>query len=271
MSPRARRGEGVREPERPLMAAISDALGMPHHDCGKGSNVEGTFLVAIASELGLERNANGTIEQNLDLLVEHLTDERGADYYSEGGTITNDALRVILDGIVLGGHAVVPMDHGAAAVRIELARAAVDDDPDAEEKAIASLELSDERKRSLRNFAVREGQGKFRKALLRAYAGRCAITGVALEQILDAAHIRPYRGPHTNYTSNGLLLRTDLHRLWDVGLLAVHEDDLTVLLAPHIAERDYVDLQGERISIPENPSQHPSREALRQQREWAGF
>lgn len=253
------------------MAAISDALGMPHHDCGKGSNVEGSFLVAVATQLGLGRYATGTIEQNIDLLVEYLTDERGEDYHSTSGTITNDALRVILDGIVLGGHAVVPIDHGAAGVRITLARAAVDGDPYAEDAAIDSLDLSDERKRSLRNIAVREGQSRFRNGLLRAYAGRCAITGVALEQVLDAAHIRPYRGPHTNYTTNGLILRTDLHRLWDVGLLAVDEDELTVLLAPHIADRDYVNLIGQRISIPENPRQHPSREALRQQREWAGL
>lgn len=74
MPPRARRGEGVREPERPLMAAISDALGIPHHDCGRGSNVEGPFLVAIADALGFGARATGSIEDNIDLLVEALTD-----------------------------------------------------------------------------------------------------------------------------------------------------------------------------------------------------
>ncbi len=253
------------------MGAICDALGIAHHDCGRGSNVEGPFLVAIADALRLGDQATGTIEDNIDLLVESLTAERGADYHSEGGTITNLVLSVILDGILAGGHAVVPLGWGAPAARIWIAKAAEDGGPDAEDAAIDGLELSDERKRSLRRAVVREGQGRFRSLLLRAYGGRCAITGTSVEYALDAAHIRPYRGPYTNRATNGILLRADLHRMWDTGLLAVHEADATVLIAPHITDRDYADLQGRPIRLPDNPMQYPSAEALRLQREWAGL
>lgn len=269
MPPRARRGEGIREPERPLMAAISDALGIEHHDCGRGSNVEGSFLVAVADALGLDRQAGGTIEDNIDLLVGALTGLRGARFYSPGGTITNEVLAVILRGILDRGLAVIPMDYGAPAARVALALAAQEGGPDAEEEVLEALDLSDERTRSLRNVVVREGQGLFRAHLLRAYSGRCAITGTAVEQVLEAAHIRPYRGPNTNRTSNGLLLRADLHRMWDVGLLAVDEHDLSVLLADQVTDPTYTQLRGRQIRLPEDPAQQPSPEALRLQREWA--
>ena len=60
---------------------------------------------------------------------------------------------------------------------------------------------------------------KFRDALIGAYAGRCAITGCSVLDILEAAHITPYLGPDTNHVTNGLLLRADLHTLFDTCLL----------------------------------------------------
>ena len=253
------------------MGALSDALGIDHHDCGKGSNVEGSFLVAIADAIGLgDQATNRSIEGNIDLLIEYLTAEQGSAYHSSGGTITNRVLAAILNGIVDGGHAVVDLNRGAPAARIAIARPAKDN-PTALEAAIDTLELSDERKRSLRRVVVREGQDRFRSAVLSAYGGRCAITGTSVSQALEAAHIRPYRGAHTNHVSNGLLLRADLHRMWDAGLLAVHEETLTVLLATHVDVQTYDGLREQRISIPEKSCQHPLREALRLQREWANL
>ncbi|MBO3085179.1 HNH endonuclease [Cellulomonas fengjieae] len=250
------------------MGAISDALGIAHHDCGKGSNVEGTFLVAIADALGLGAQATGSIEANIDLLVESLTDLEGADFHSQRGTITNRVLRVILEGILVGGHAVAPLN-SAPAARIAMVLGVEAGGPDGEDDAIDALDLSDERKWSMRNTVVREGQTLFRRHLLTAYGRRCAITGTSLVQVLEAAHIRPYKGPNTNLPSNGILLRADLHRMWDVGLLAVHEEDLTVLVADHVTDPGYVALRGTVIRIPELPGQRPRPDALWQQRDWA--
>jgi putative restriction endonuclease len=67
----------------------------------------------------------------------------------------------------------------------------------------------------------RLGQGTFRVAVTDAYQRACAVTGEHSLPALEAAHIRPYSddGPHE--VSNGLLLRSDLHRLFDKGYVTV--------------------------------------------------
>lgn len=72
-------------------------------------------------------------------------------------------------------------------------------------------------------MVLREGQPAFRGALILAYAGECAITGCAVTDLLDAAHIARYSGPKSNVTANGLLLRTDIHKLFDLR----HDDSAT--------------------------------------------
>jgi predicted restriction endonuclease len=64
-----------------------------------------------------------------------------------------------------------------------------------------------------------QGQPAFWDALLQAYERQCAITGCTVLQILEAAHIMPYMGKPTNRVDNGLLLRSDLHTLFDLGLI----------------------------------------------------
>jgi putative restriction endonuclease len=63
----------------------------------------------------------------------------------------------------------------------------------------------------------RLGQGAFRVSVTDAYQRRCAITGERTLPILDAAHIRPYGQGGEHDITNGLLLRTDIHRLFDLG------------------------------------------------------
>ncbi|MDZ7808966.1 MAG: HNH endonuclease signature motif containing protein [Arhodomonas sp.] len=64
-----------------------------------------------------------------------------------------------------------------------------------------------------------EARPRFGETLIEAYEGRCAITGCNMLDVLEAAHIHPYRGDATNHPSNGLLLRADLHRVstWAVS------------------------------------------------------
>ncbi len=79
----------------------------------------------------------------------------------------------------------------------------------------------DERRRQQREFAVRDGQRSFRLRLLKAYEGQCALTGEHTEPVLEAAHIQDYLGPRSNHLQNGLLLRADIHDLYDQGYLTV--------------------------------------------------
>lgn len=65
---------------------------------------------------------------------------------------------------------------------------------------------------------------KFRKQLLKQYGYRCLITGCGTVQLLEAAHIEPYSQNQNNDPSNGLLLRTDIHTLFDRNLIAIDKD-----------------------------------------------
>lgn len=71
---------------------------------------------------------------------------------------------------------------------------------------------------------VRLGQGAFRVLVKDAYSRRCSITGEKTLPVLEAAHIKPYSqsGPH--FISNGLLLRSDLHKLFDSGYITITKD-----------------------------------------------
>jgi len=111
----------------------------------------------------------------------------------------------------------------------------------------------------------------FRRLLMDAYRSRCVVTGYDAAEALEAAHIVPYRGPVTNNPSNGLLLRADLHSLFDLGLVSVHEAELCIVLSKDLRGTRYADLQGSQIARPGPGFPEPSREALRQQREWAGL
>jgi putative restriction endonuclease len=99
----------------------------------------------------------------------------------------------------------------------------------------------------------RLGQGAFRVEVIDAYSRRYAITGEKTLPALEAGHIRPYtkEGPHE--IRNGLLLRSDLHNLFDQGYLTVTLD-YRVEVTRRIREefengRHYHELQGQRLTV----------------------
>jgi len=126
--------------------------------------------------------------------------------------------------------------------------------------------IGDARERISRTIAQRRGQKSFRDALIAAYGGRCAITGCNVLDVLEAAHIYPYRGPKTNKVTNGLLLRADLHTLFDCGLIDINPVTLKVMLVPELHSSEYGALHGRTLRTPKSQSQAPSREALQSRR-----
>jgi hypothetical protein len=90
-------------------------------------------------------------------------------------------------------------------------------------------------------------------------------------EVLEAAHILPYQGPLTNHPQNGLLLRTDLHTLFDLGLLAVDTETMTIVTAEALDNSFYADLVGCPVYIPRDLACKPSVVALDQHREKAGL
>ncbi|WP_421091612.1 HNH endonuclease [Pseudomonas asiatica] len=123
-------------------------------------------------------------------------------------------------------------------------------------------DLSDARTRTMVSIVRRRGQPLFRKQLLKAYQARCAVTGCSVQQVLEAAHIHPYFGDETNVVSNGLLLRADLHTLFDLGLWWVNPASLKIEISEILQDSEYVSIQGQSLFLPENESEHPSRSAL---------
>lgn len=112
----------------------------------------------------------------------------------------------------------------------------------------------------------RLGQGTFRVVVTDAYERRCVVTGEKTLPILDAAHIRPFADEGRHEVSNGLLLRTDIHRLFDLGYVTVSTDgrfEVGRRLKDDFENgRHYYAMHGQLIRPPADARDRPAREAL---------
>lgn len=115
---------------------------------------------------------------------------------------------------------------------------------------------------------ARLGQGTFRVLVTEAYQRRCAITGEHTLPVLEAAHIKPFSKHGPNSTRNGLLLRSDFHKLFDFGFLTV-TPEFRIEVNSRIREewfngKAYYRLHGEELApVPERLTERPSEEYLR--------
>jgi putative restriction endonuclease len=114
---------------------------------------------------------------------------------------------------------------------------------------------------------VRPGQGAFRVKVTDAYSRRCAISGERTLPVLEAAHIKPYSeaGPH--FVSNGILLRSDLHKLFDLGYLTI-DSDYRIEVSNRIREefqngKEYYQFRGQQLKfLPTKPGEQPGKKYL---------
>lgn len=100
---------------------------------------------------------------------------------------------------------------------------------------------------------VRRGQGAYRNAVIKNFGGRCAVTGCEVREVLDAAHLVGWADDVSlrRDPTNGVLLRTDLHLLFDSGLLSFELTDAAVLCILSPAGRSaYPDIHRRRLSLP---------------------
>ncbi len=126
-------------------------------------------------------------------------------------------------------------------------------------------DLEDARSRISASIVRRRGQPEFRRALLEAYENKCAISQCDCTDALEAAHIYPYRGPGTNAVTNGLLLRSDLHTLFDLGLIRISAN-YKVVLADNLRTTVYAELSGIDVHLPADPAKRPDKRLLRLRR-----
>ncbi|RJQ47693.1 MAG: HNH endonuclease [Gaiellales bacterium] len=112
----------------------------------------------------------------------------------------------------------------------------------------------------------RLGQGLFSLGVREAYRGACAVTAEHSGPVLDAAHIKPYRLGGEHKIENGLLLRSDIHRLYDRGYVTVTPDHIfrvgDSLRDEFHNGHSYYGLNGSKINLPAAEIQEPSRELL---------
>jgi len=112
----------------------------------------------------------------------------------------------------------------------------------------------------------RLGQGAFRVIVTDLYKRQCAVTNSHVLHVLEAAHIQPYAEGGTHSPSNGLLLRQDLHTLFDRGYVTVTPDyalEVSRRLKDEFDNgKEYYALQGKRILLPDSAQLRPSSQFL---------
>lgn len=128
-------------------------------------------------------------------------------------------------------------------------------------------DAADRQRRGLPQVVVpRLGQGSFRLAVLDAYGGACAVTGEHALPAIEAAHIRPWSSGGTHELPNGLPLRRDLHRLFDLGYVSASPAG-EFLVSPRLRKEfdnghTYYALEGNRLIDPTHDSARPASELL---------
>lgn len=114
--------------------------------------------------------------------------------------------------------------------------------------------------------AVRLGQGGFRNKVIDVYERRCAVTGERSLPALEAAHIKPYKYVQKHEVRNGLLLRADIHKLFDVGYVSISPDHRfkvsPALRTDYENGRAYYELENVRIRDPIEARDGPAPEFL---------
>jgi len=139
--------------------------------------------------------------------------------------------------------------HGMAVVEeetLEIQRAIID----AKVVPLEQFSLVDEDTRRVvsREVKVRDGQSHFREMIVERYNGKCAISGCGCLHVLQAAHIKEYRGQQDHHPENGILLRSDLHRLFDLDLMTIDPETMQVCFHPDVVN-EYQSLEGTRLNI----------------------
>jgi len=95
---------------------------------------------------------------------------------------------------------------------------------------------------------IREGQGKFKAKLMEVWRSKCAVTRCEARPVLVGAHLHAHAKGGSYALSNGLLLRADIHALYDAGLLSVDEDGV-IHVVRAVGDPYYLELDGATLHL----------------------
>lgn len=129
-------------------------------------------------------------------------------------------------------------------------------------KIFEEWDQTDERTRTKVDQVIRERQSVFHDRVSKAYEGACAVTQIDVPTVLQAAHIDPYRGRKSQVVTNGVLLRMDIHRLYDENLLAIDPDGNVLRISERLSTTPYAKYDGRRIDVPRDPLCRPDENLL---------
>ncbi len=222
----------------------------------------------IAAKPTLQDSGNGKLQPMATIRFSRLVDPLSAYIVDEPTTrtiLSENQLAAQASGDPISAEQAAAFRRAAGSRPAALVSPEVsDDDP------FDPTDLDDARERILREITRRRGQRAFRDGLLRAYEGRCAMTDCDVRDVLEAAHIVPYLGPLTNRTDNGLLLRADIHTLFDCGLISIDAQTRSVVVADRLLATDYASLNGKALRMPTTAADAPSAHALARRAEMLG-
>jgi len=138
----------------------------------------------------------------------------------------------------------------------ERALALSDEDADLAEPG----DVLDEREHRNLGILLRRGRKMFRDELIRRYGACCMISGCTTVALIEAAYIQPESAPKFNNPTNGLLLRSDLHTLFDLNLVGIDPMRLAIAIHPDLLDSEYKSLDGAALRIANGRG--PNRRAL---------
>ena len=210
----------------------------------------GGCLTARA-EVGKVRNASGKLEiqvKNIRLIPEGIVDGSNVEHLSKPGNVFDDI-------------------HATRTSKLRYLSpewaAQLDELIHKKRKIEFSEDANNEVKRlkRLAKMARRPQQKKFSEELRAAYEGKCAISGCHVGAALQAAHIQTSSGSDNNSITNGILLRADIHALFDAFLLTLSADGEKLQISPKLDDRSYRWLRNAKVRRPEH-GKAPSKENI---------
>lgn len=119
----------------------------------------------------------------------------------------------------------------------------------AETPASHPLTAVDEQERPFEAIRMRRGLTSFRDKLISRYGARCMISGCTVLALLEACHVSRYQGPEDNHPANGILLRSDLHTLFDLDLIGLNPADMEVTIHTDLIGTEYEKFAGTRLLV----------------------
>jgi len=123
-------------------------------------------------------------------------------------------------------------------------------------------DLEEERKLVEASVADRQGQQAFRRELLKVYGAHCAVSGCKVLEILVAAHIHQHTGPKSNDPGNGIVLRSDIHLLFDQCLLAINPHNMRIVVRRSLENTEYWRFNGQDLKLSDHARSRLSRPML---------